>query len=791
MSFKKSFKSYTKLLLIILSGYTFILAGLWVLAVQLSNEIERFTSHTNKLYQHPFQVNSAAQIARQSMSTLRAEALYAVIDQSKIKRETYSQQSQANQLVLDNSLKIIEDNFLGDISRIKESIVIAQTLQKTRVEIINLLIDGQTIEAEQLIKVQSTPLYNDFFKHMDYVIEFSSNKASDLVLQTHEIGNESFNKLWLFFIIFAAFTLCAGSITVTIVLRNLYNRDKSLNEASENLRIAATAFEAQEGMIVTDASNKILRVNSSFSKITGYAADEVIGKTPSILASGKHDSAFYAAMWNSITHRDYWEGEVWNKRKSGELYPQKLTITAVKDVDSIVTTYVGTMSDVTSSKQAEKEIADLAYYDPLTQLPNRRLLIDRLHHALLRYARNENEGALLFLDLDHFKTLNDTLGHDMGDLLLNQVAERLVSCIRESDTVSRFGGDEFVILLESLSEDPSIATTQVENIANKILTSINAQYNIAGLNYKISTSIGITLFSGKLASVEELLKQADIALYQAKDDGRNKMRFFDPQMQKKISARAKLEEELHHAIERQQFELYYQVQVDNKNMPLGVEALLRWNHPTRGLVPPLEFIPIAEQNGTIISIGQWVIHTACAQLKEWQGNKLTESLTLAINVSAKQFHQSNFVDTIEVALGLYEVQPKLLKIELTESMLLKDINETIAKMQELSQLGIQFSLDDFGTGYSSLQYLKQLPLHQLKIDKSFVDGLGEDGRDQEIVRTIIAMSHSLGLSVIAEGVETEKQLLALSIEGCKHYQGYLFGKPIKIADFEKLFYSPK
>jgi len=556
--------------------------------------------------------------------------------------------------------------------------------------------------------------------------------------------------------------------------------------AEHDLRIAATAFESQEGMMVSDADNVIIRVNKAFTIITGYKEEEAIGNNPSMLSSGRHDALFYEAMWKAINTTDYWEGEVWNKRKNSEEYPEKLTITAVKNSAGIVTNYVGTITDITLRKQAEQEIEDLAYYDPLTHLPNRRLMVDRIHHAMAASARSGKKGALLFLDLDHFKTLNDTLGHDMGDLLLQQIAERLTECVREDDTVSRFGGDEFVVLLEGLSAQSIEAATQTEDIANKVLSSISRHYQLASHHYTCSTSIGITLFDGHKAEVEALLKQADIALYQAKDDGRNALRFFDPQMQESITVRAELEKALVEAIEQQQFQLYYQVQVDNSQNPVGAEALIRWQHPERGIVSPLDFIPIAEQSQTILAIGQWVLDSGCAQLQVWKHDKATCNLTLSVNVSAKQFRQVDFVTQVTMAIRQHEINPALLKLELTESLLLDDVEDTIGKMKALSDMGIQFSLDDFGTGYSSLQYLKQLPLDQLKIDKSFVDDLVSNSNDQVIVRTIIAMAHSLGLTVISEGVETKEQQQCLLAEGCTHYQGYLFSKPLAIAEFNAL-----
>lgn len=563
--------------------------------------------------------------------------------------------------------------------------------------------------------------------------------------------------------------------------------DISLRKQSENeLRIAATAFESQEGMMITDVDNVLIRVNKAFTTITGYSAEEVIGKGPHILSSGKHDKMFYDEMWRKIIVSNYWEGEVWNKRKNGEIHPEKLTITAVKNPDGRVTNYVGTFTDTTLSKNSEREIEYLAFYDPLTGLANRRLMLDRIQHAMATSKRTGNLCALLFLDIDHFKTLNDTLGHDMGDLLLQQVAVRLKECIREEDTVSRFGGDEFVILLEGLSSLAIPAATQAEDIANKILTSINQPHQLTGNKYTSSTSIGITLFSAHESEAEELLKQADIAMYQAKADGRKVLRFFDPRMQSTITARAVLEQELNQAIELQQFQLYYQIQVDSALHTIGAEVLIRWIHPERGLIPPLDFIPLAEQNGTILTIGQWVLDSACAQLNVWQQNVRTRDLTLSVNVSAKQLGQSNFITQVIESIEQHKINPKHLKLELTESVLQDDIEDIITKMKVLSDIGIQFSLDDFGTGYSSLQYLKQLPLYQLKIDKTFVDDLVSNSNDQAIVRTIIAMAHSLGLNVIAEGVETKEQQQRLLTEGCSDYQGYLFGKPVPIEEFEAL-----
>lgn len=571
--------------------------------------------------------------------------------------------------------------------------------------------------------------------------------------------------------------LVAGSITDI----NLRKRVES------DLRIAAIAFEAQEGMCVTDQAGNVLRVNRAFTRITGYEASDVLGKNLRLLKSGRHDAGFYQAMWHSIAHQGAWEGEIWNRRKNGEVFPEYLIITAVRQQDQSieqVTHYVANFNDITRSKAAEDEIMNLAFYDPLTRLPNRRLLLDRLKQALASSTRSGNEGSLLFIDLDNFKILNDTLGHNMGDMLLLQVAQRLTACVRDADTVARLGGDEFVIMLEDLSHNALEAAGQAETVGKKILAALNRPFVLNQHEHRCSASIGATLFSNHETAIEELLQQADIAMYQAKTAGRNVLCFFDPQMQTSIAERAALENELHRVLEQRQFCLHYQIQIDNHGKAIGAEALLRWQHPERGLISPGQFIPVAEETGLILPIGEWVLETACARLKLWEGDALTRDLVLAVNVSAKQFRQANFVAQVKATVEAAAINPSRLKLELTESMLQDKIEMTIATIHALKQIGVQFSLDDFGTGYSSLQYLKQLPLDQLKIDQSFVRDLATDSNDKAIVRTIIAMARTLNLDVIAEGVETVEQREILENKGCYNFQGYLFGKPVAIGEFE-------
>lgn len=569
--------------------------------------------------------------------------------------------------------------------------------------------------------------------------------------------------------------------------RRVSNRDITERKAAETeLQIAASAFESHEGMLVTDEDRVILRVNQAFTEITGYTEADVLGKTPALLHSGRHDADFFRGMWDRISLHGRWEGEIWNRRKNGAIYPEHLTITALKGPDGRVTNYVGIFSDITHHKEAEEKIRSLAFFDPLTNLPNRRLLMDRLRQALAATARNGRKGALLFIDLDNFKTLNDTLGHDVGDVLLQHVATRLVSCVREGDTVARLGGDEFVVMLEDMNGQAIEAASQAEMIGEKILDALNEPYHLGTHEYHSTPSVGVTLFSGHEQSVDELLKQADIAMYQSKKSGRNTMRFFDPQMQASIAIRALLESDLRAALAEQQFRLYFQAQVTHRGQLVGAEVLIRWQHSGRGMVSPAEFIPLAEETGLIIPIGHWVLEAACAELKRWESLPHARGLQLAVNVSACQFHQADFVEQVLQILDSSAINPDLLKLELTESLVLGDIDDTIHKMHALRKAGVRFSMDDFGTGYSSLSSIKKLPLDQLKIDQSFVRDIATDAEDNVIVQTIIAMANNLGLEVIAEGVETEEQRCFLEKHGCPAFQGYLFSKPLPIEEFERL-----
>jgi diguanylate cyclase (GGDEF)-like protein/PAS domain S-box-containing protein len=538
-------------------------------------------------------------------------------------------------------------------------------------------------------------------------------------------------------------------------------------------------------MVITDTDGNILRVNQAFVQMTGYGADEVLGQNPRLLASGRHDVVFYKAMWHSIVCENNWHGEIWNRRKNGDIFPTWIDISAVKDADGQLTHYVATCTDISSRKSAEDQINYLAFYDPLTHLPNRRLLLDRLEQAIATCARHQCKGALLYVDLDNFKTLNETLGHLQGDLLLEMAAKRLLTCVRDDDTVARLGGDEFVVMIEHMNCSALDAATQAEAVGHKINEVLSQSYPIGPFEHHNTSSIGITLFGNEaIETTEEPLKRAEMAMYQAKAAGRNQLRFFDAQMQVMVTVRSALERDLREAVRQNQFVLHYQAQVNTSGLT-GAEVLVRWQHPVRNMVSPTEFIPLAEETGLILPLGQWVLETACAQLAAWAVQPTLAYLTLAVNVSAKQFYQEDFVAQVQATLVRTGANPHRLKLELTESLLVTDVESIILKMSALKSPGLSFSLDDFGTGYSSLSYLKRLPLDQLKIDQGFVKNILTDSNDAAIARMVVALAESLGLAVIAEGVETKAHQEFLAHIGCHAYQGYLFSRPIALEDFEK------
>ena len=565
---------------------------------------------------------------------------------------------------------------------------------------------------------------------------------------------------------------------VLVMVHVGFKRNLQLRDIKTRQRVILEGV--QSGVIAMSERGIVESFNQSAEQMFGYGAAEVVGNNVSVLmpepCQGKHDGDLDNNLHSDVKKAIGRRCEMLGRRKDGSRFHMALGVYETLLNDRRL--FIATASDISAHKQAQDRIELLAFSDPLTGLPNRRLLMDRLHQALAASARLGLCGAVLLIDLDDFKTLNDTLGHDKGDLLLQQVAQRLTTCVRAGDTVARLGGDEFVVMLEGLAEYPKDAASQAEAVGEKILAALNQPYLLAGVENRSTPSIGITLFNGLQNSIEELLKWADLAMYQSKAVGRNTLHFFDPAMQAMVTARAALEVELREAVSQQRFILHYQPQVDGDGRPTGVEALIRWQHPQRGMVSPAEFISLAEDTGLILSLGNWVLETACTQLARWAEQPQMAHLTMAVNVSARQFRNKDFVGQVMAALDHSGADPHRLKMELTESLLLDGVEETIEKMNTLKAMGMSFSLDDFGTGYSSLAYLKRLPLSQMKIDQSFVRDILTDPHDAAICRTVIALAQSLGLAVIAEGVESEAQRDFLAGQGCRAYQGYLFGRPL-------------
>lgn len=583
------------------------------------------------------------------------------------------------------------------------------------------------------------------------------------------------NRILAFYLLLSALTAYTLHLWLQHRRESAWLREQAadLDAANAQLRIAAVAFESQDGIMVTDANSVILRVNQVFTKITGYSADELVGKTPRVFKSWRHDQAFYRAMWEAISSTGSWQGEIWDRRKTGEEYPKWLTITAVKDAQGNVTHYIGTQRDLTEQKKAEDTIKELAYSDSLTGLPNRFSLHERLEQALSLAERNKNQLAVMLIDLDNFKTINDTLGHSTGDQLLIQVAQRLSSAVRQSDLVARLGGDEFVVVLPDID-----SPTDAASVADKILTAVSAAYPIAGQELRTSPSIGICLYPGDATQSEELIKKADVAMYHAKSNGKNNYQFFRDEIQAAAVKRIALEADLRKALEQQQFVLYYQPQLDLRTGHLsGVEALVRWQHPERGLVPPNDFIPIAEETGLILPLGDWVLEQACRQLATWHANGLNH-VRMSVNLAASQFADPRLPLRIEEVLAQTGLPASSLDLEVTESMTMASPEDAAAMMRVLTGQGLSFSMDDFGTGYSSLTYLKMFPIRTLKIDRSFVKGIETDQSDADICDVTVLLAHKLGLDVVAEGVETEAQLKYLFSIGCEKIQGYLISKPL-------------
>ncbi len=571
------------------------------------------------------------------------------------------------------------------------------------------------------------------------------------------------------------------SAAIHDMVQNLTREIMQRKLAEQGLRLSAMVFENNtEAIMITDDAQHIVMVNHAFTEITGYQSDEVLGKSPKILASGRHSKDFYETFWKSLDTHDLWRGEIWNKRKNGEIFPEWVTISVLRDEQSRITHYVAVYLDITERKQEEERINYLANYDVLTGLPNRYLLTDRLEQALSSAQRNQGKIAVMFIDLDRFKNINDSLGHDIGDALLKQVAERLRGCLRRSDTIARQGGDEFVAVLTEFN-----SADEVIFVAEKMIETLQEKFTLDAYQLSITPSIGIGVFPEDGETTVELLRNADLAMYRAKDSGRNNFQFYAPEMNVKAVERLRLETGLRAAISQQQLMVYYQPKVNVASGEMvGMEALLRWQHPEMGFVSPAVFIPVAEESGLINEIGDWVLRQACLQARLWQAQGYN-IVPIAVNISARQLKQGNLHAQIMTILRDAGLDARYLELEITESMLM-DMGELgLAVIEHLHNAGITLSLDDFGTGYSSLSRLKNLPLDRLKIDQSFVRDIVTDPDDASIVSATAVLAHALGLRVTAEGVETQEQLDFIKSLHCEEYQGYLFSRPVPAAEVER------
>jgi diguanylate cyclase (GGDEF)-like protein/PAS domain S-box-containing protein len=592
---------------------------------------------------------------------------------------------------------------------------------------------------------------------------------------------------WQVGIIAVAILLLGGSMVLVArrVEREINGYAAKLARSNAELCQAATVFEnTKEGVMIADAANRVVAVNRAFIEITGYGANELIGRTPEVLRSSRQDEAFYRRIGEAIKEHGHWQGELWDRRKNGEDYPAWLSISVVKDDDGQVTHHVSVFSDITVLKESEARLDQLAHHDPLTGLPNRLLLNARAEHALARARRNEKQMAVLFLDLDRFKYINDTLGHPAGDLLLQQVAERLRKCVRDEDTISRLGGDEFTILLEEL-DDAGAAST----VARKILGALSEKAVLFGREVFVTCSIGISLYPRDGEDIVTLFKNADSALYRAKDQGRDTYQFYTEELTTLAVERLELENDLRHALETGELLVHYQPQVNLRSGRItGMEALARWQHPRRGLLMPADFIPLAEETGLIVPLGEWVLRTACFQAKAWLDAGLSTA-PVAVNLSPRQFRQKDLVERIAGTLQESGLPPDHLELEITEGLVMFNVEASVTLMGRLKDLGVRFSIDDFGTGYSSLSYLKRFPIDKIKIHQSFVQNITTDPEDAAISSAIISLTHSMKRKAIAEGVETDAQREFLLSHHCDEIQGHHFSKPAPADVIERLLWE--
>lgn len=619
-------------------------------------------------------------------------------------------------------------------------------------------------EGSRIHPLDIEQLKSDFEAHMAGKTEFFSNK--------HRLVRENGSWSWI---------LSRGKVVSRDRNNHALRMIGTHSDITEREMAAEIYRNSRQAILISDINNNIISVNAAFTEITGYSEEYAIGKNPKFLSSGKHDKSYFSEMWKSINETGYWSGEIYNKRKNGEIYPELLMINTIKGRDGNIDHYFAFFDDITEKKRSDELILEQANYDPLTKLPNRRMFKELLGQEIKRAHRTNSSFALFFIDLDHFKEVNDTMGHEIGDVLLVEAAQRIIRQTREADSVSRFGGDKYTIIFSDI-KDP----ITLERIAQDIIDDLSKPFSLGVNRVYVSASIGITLFPNDADNASELLKNADQAMYMAKKAGRSCFSYFKPSMQEIAQKRQFLINDLHNALAYNQFEVYYQPIVDLKTMQIRkAEALIRWNHPVNGLIPPNDFIPLAEESGLIIGIGDWVYKQATTQTKIWQ-EKYHSDFQISVNKSPVQFRSSAKIEDWITHLSEIGLSGGSSVIEITESILMENEGRIVHKLLQLRDSGIKVSLDDFGTGYSSLSYLKKFDIDYVKIDQSFVRNLTPDSQDMALCEAMIVMAHKLNIKVIAEGVETEEQHRLLSEMGCDYGQGYLYSRPVPVTEFEKL-----
>lgn len=699
--------------------------------------------------------------------------------------EHYLRLRNVDSVLKENTLVAGEDEFLGDVAarmRLRHSDAVMVRYADgghgilTERDIVRLI--AQRMTTSPVGELASRPL-------LTVASNCSLFRARSLLVQNRvrHIGVCSEQGEVLGVISFTDILFGMEHIYVQELRQALAERDQALKRSQRNLHLAERVIDSSlEGILITDVDGVIESVNPAFTRLTGYTQEEAIGKTPALLSSGRHNDDFYAEMWRRIKVEGHWQGEVWNRRKNGEVYPELLTITAIRDEGGELTHYAALFSDITRLKENEQRIRSLAYYDPLTNLPNRRLFHDRLSVAISHAHRNQKRLAVIFVDLDRFKRINDSLGHAVGDQLLQQFTARLQAAVREDDTVARMGGDEFIILLSEIE-----GVDHVVQVARRIIEQVTQPMELGGRELVVTSSLGISLYPDDATDIDNLIQNADTAMYRSKEMGRNGYQLYSPAMNVHSLEHLALEVALRKALEQEELSVQLQPLVDaNSEKVVSAEALLRWHSPTMGWIPPSDFIPLAEETGLIVPISKFVLKYVCEQLSRWNSDG-RENISVAVNISAIQFRSKNFIDTTREIIADSNIRPEQLCFELTESMLVEDAVDNIRTMTALREMGIKLAVDDFGTGYSSLNYLRRFPIDKLKIDRAFIRDVDTNEQDAALVSAVIQLGHSLDMKVVAEGVEREEQLEVLRYQDCDYIQGFYFCRPIELESFAERY----